>query len=245
MSDSEVLSLKTHATSDPIDLLHDARRALLVALKRSGRATIPQLAQTLSITNEAVRQHVWALEKDGWIVSDCGEEEGPEARPPGRPPAEYCLSPSADDLFAKRYADVALMFFDRLADPEQTLAAITDQRVAGLGGPGQPVEALRSIYIDGDPYIDIETSEHGYRLIERNCPYLRFALERPLFCSTTVSTLRRLTGREVVREQRFQDRDGRCAFHIYTEAPLSRVRARRRFEREPQKTFSPFTKPRL
>src|SRR6185503_17541501 len=98
---------------------------------------------------------------------------------------------------------------------------------------------LRSIYRADDSFVEVETSDRGFRLIEWNCPYLRFATERPLFCSTTVSTLRRLTGCEVVREERFQDRDGRCVFHIYLDAPMRKARKKRKFEIEPPKDTKP------
>lgn len=97
------------------------------------------------------------------------------------------------------------------------------------------MNALRAIYRDRDPDIDVERRGSDYVLIERNCPFLKVALERPGFCSTTVSTLRRLTGCEVVRERRFQDGDGRCEFHVRT-AESSPERAAVRFEPEPPRT---------
>ena len=209
----------------PIALVPESRRAILDQLKKAGSATIPQLAQALSISTEGVRQQIWQLEKEGWVISDCGPDDSDEPLR-GRPAAAYCLSRSGDDLFPKAYAQLATDVFDSLRDPVEALAALTDDRVRALAQPAaaslpQRIEALRSIYAPGDPYTTIEKSEHGYQLVERNCPYLRFALDRPLFCSTTVSTLRRLTGCEVVRETRFQDGDGAC------DSSGSRRRARR------------------
>ena len=225
----------------PIALLADARRAILSALKKVGRATIPWLAETLNLSTEAVRQQVWQLQEDGWLISDCGTENDASLRARGRPPAEYCLAPIADDLFPKNYAEVAVALFDDAGDIEKTLTRFTDDRVEKLDAklPRTPLErrirALRSIYIPDDEFTDVEKSERGYRLTERNCPYLQFAMERPLFCSTTVSALRRLTDREVVREQRFQDGDRRCVFHIYTDSRAPK----KRFEHEPPKDAKP------
>ncbi len=230
--------------STAIDLLPDARRALLSALKRAGRATIPQLAETLSVSTEAIRQQVTALQRQGWIVGDCGPDEA-DVRLPGRPPAEYCLAPLADDLFPKSYAALATRLFDELTDTESTLVRIADDTVKAVramqasDSAEDRIDALRSIYIRDDPYTEVEKSERGYRLIERNCPYLQFASERPLFCSTGVSAIRRLMNAEVVREERFQDNDGRCVFHIYTDAPISAARRKVRFETEPAKDFVP------
>jgi predicted ArsR family transcriptional regulator len=224
-----------------VDLLPDARRGLLSAIKRARWATIPQLAATLQISNEAVRQQLAVLTRDRWVVSNCGPDEDPGKRAPGRPPVEYCLSPLADDLFPKRYSEMALTLFDELPDAEATLTTITDRRLESLRqeSPATKTAALRSIYREGDAYVDVAKSKRGYRVIERNCPYLQFATERPLFCSTTVSVLRRLTGCEVVREERFQDGDARCVFHIYFDAPLDDLRKNRGFEHEPEKNFQP------
>jgi len=228
-----------------IDLLPDARRALLLVLKRAGWATIPELAQALSISTEAVRQQITFLSREGWLSSNCGPDENEGERSPGRPPTEYCLSPRGDDLFPKQYGELAVTLFDELRDPARTLAALTNERVDTLrkaipeGSARTNIDALRSIYRAGDPYVDVERSERGHRLIEWNCPYLQFASERPLFCSTTVSTLRRLTGCEVVREERFQDGDARCVFHVYLDAPVSSRRRMRNFEPEPAKDARP------
>src|SRR4051794_16654198 len=123
-----------------VDLLPDARRALLSALKRAGRATIPQLAETLLISTEAVRQQLTALQRQGWVIGDCGPDDG-DARVPGRPPAEYCLAPVADDLFPKRYADLAVTLFDALSNSDGTLATITDATVDALRDAISPVSA--------------------------------------------------------------------------------------------------------
>lgn len=225
-----------------IDLLPDARRSIMVALKQASYATIPELSAALAVSTEAIRQQLAQLQKEGWIRANCGPDETAVDRTPGRPPTQYCLSAEAEELFPKRYGELTREFFDGVPDVERKLAEMTDERVTtlqpALGGKplGEQMEALRSIYIRDDPYTDVEKSELGYRLIERNCPYLQFAAERPLFCSTTVSALRRLTSREVVREERFQDGEGRCVFHVYADAKMAR---KSRFEREPAKDARP------
>jgi predicted ArsR family transcriptional regulator len=225
-----------------IHLLSDARRTLLQALKREGWATIPELAQALSISTEAVRQQLAYLQREGWVTTNCAADEADE-RVPGRPPAAYCLTPPADDLFPKQYPELAVSLFDALSNPKRVLTELTDQRVADMRSKPNTSEALRSIYRDDDPYTEIEHDDSGYRLIEGNCPYLQFAIERPVFCSTTVSALRRLTGCEVVREERFQDGDGRCVFHVFTNAPIGPARQKRRFELEPPKNARPDGRP--
>jgi predicted ArsR family transcriptional regulator len=215
----------------PIDLVSPTRQGLLRFLKEHGWSTIPALARALSVSTEAVRQQLQQLESEGWVRSDCGPEEasaGPRRR--GRPAVEYCLSASAEDLFPKRYPQLATSLFDALDDVAY-LTALTDRRV-------ETAADLQSIYTENDPFMSVEESAHGTRLIERNCPYLQFAMQRPLFCSSTVSALRRLSGCEVVREKRFQDGDGRCVFHVMTDRPLTGARREVAFEVEPDPPLS-------
>jgi predicted ArsR family transcriptional regulator len=82
------------------------------------------------------------------------------------------------------------------------------------------LQALRGIYIDADPYTEVSQVDGELALVERNCPFLNIALRRPALCSVTVSTLSRLLGRRVTRQQRFQDGDGRCVFRVHTDQPI-------------------------
>jgi predicted ArsR family transcriptional regulator len=84
-----------------------------------------------------------------------------------------------------------------------------------------------------DAFVEVEKVPEGYRLIERNCPFLDVALARPVLCSSTVSTLTRLLGRRVVREERFQDGHGCCSFRIHEDEPVDVSTLR--FAREPER----------
>ena len=84
---------------------------------------------------------------------------------------------------------------------EKVLAAIAEGRVRdweprmrGLSLADR-VQALKAVYGDGDPYMEVEKVRGGFRLIERNCPFLNIAMQRPALCSVTVSALSRLAGR--------------------------------------------------
>ena len=228
------------ASRTVLDELPPTRGAIFQLLKLEGFASINRIAEVLGISHEAARKQVVDLQRNGWIASDCGPEEAREAVP-GRPPVRYCLTMAADQFFPKQYPELGIALLDSLAAEDMlipALASITDQRVAAHE-PGvrarplkQRMNALRSLYRDGDPHTEVKRRGADYVLIERNCPYLDVAMERPEICSTTVSALRRLTGCEVVRERRFQDGDGRCEFHVRT-ATASPENERRPFELEP------------
>lgn len=217
-------------------------------MKDEGFVSIPRIAETLRVSHEAARKHVVALQRGGWIEADCGPDEAKRREGvPGRPPVRYCLTAEGDHLFPKKYPQLLVGLLDTIAAEAganavtAVLARCTDERVAALERriPSGPMKrrmtALQAIYGDGDPFANVEKRGNDYVVIERNCPYLDFAMERPQICSTTVSTLRRLTGCEVVRERRFQDGDGRCEFHVRT-AQASPDRKQLRFEIEPPRS---------
>ena len=218
------------------DYLTETRQAILRELKRRGTATIPRISRDLGVSHEAVRRQLAELERLGWVSSDCRESDGDGPPGVGRPAVEYCLTRVGDNLFAKEYDELAMALLDSSTDPVPILTAFTNARVRSLSrrfsGKNRRVEALQAIYDVADPFIELKEDEGDFVLIERNCPYLNVALDRPLICSTTVSTLRRMTGREVVREDRFQEGDGRCTFRIKTDKRGSKAE----FEIEPPKS---------
>ena len=223
-----------------IDELSPTRREILRILKERGHATIAEIAKRLHLVHESVRKQVLDLQKAGWVTTICEvEETGPAM---GRPAADYCLTPAGDHFFPKDYDGLVLQILDAKkaahgVDAVVELAAtLTDSRVERLRervrGPSlrSKMEALRAIYIDEDEFTEVESSGRDIVLIEKCYPYLNVALEQPIVCSTTVSTLRRLLGHEVVRERRFQDGDQRCEFHVKVRKPVASAA---RFEFEP------------
>ena len=217
-------------------------------MKSEGYVSIPRIAIALGVSHEAARKHVVELQRSGWITPDC-EPDDTERRDsaPGRPPVRYCLTAEGDHLFPKKYPELLIDLIDTIGEEggaeavTAVLARFTDDRVAELEprvastSMQRKMTALQAIYGEGDPFATVEKRGSDYVVVERNCPYLTVAMERPAICSTTVSTLRRLTGCEVVRERRFQDGDGRCEFHIRT-AQASPDRKVLRFEKEPPRT---------
>lgn len=184
------------------------------------------------MTREAVRQQLVQLQREGWVESR--QDRGPARPRAGRPAISYSLTAAGDHLFPKHYDDLAMALIDGIAEklgPEalkQVLAAVADARVQQSaprlrGLPlAERVAALRGVYLAEDPFMTLEPAEGGFRLIEHNCPFLNVALNRPALCSVTVNALTRLLGVRVVREERFQNGDGRCVFRIFADEVVSR-----------------------
>ena len=204
------------------------RQSILESLKREGPLAIAQLAERLAMSGEAVRQQLVQLQREGWI--EALRERGP-AHHSGRPPTRYRLSQAGDHVFPKHYDALTVAVLDAVASElgpaalERVLATLTETRAREweprLAGRSlrERVEALRGIYDGEDPFMQVEEVAGGFRLIEHNCPFLNVAMERPALCSVTVSLLSRLLGVSVVREQRFQNGDGRCSFRVITDRP--------------------------
>lgn len=207
----------------PQDALAPTRRDILTALKRGGPSTSAELATQLDISSEAVRQHLKRLEAEGLITVE-REEVGALG---GRPAHRYSLTSAGEHVFPKRYDDLVVVLLDtvgaRLGDEalSAVLAAVVDAKVAawaprleGLTTDEARLEVLASLYVEDDPWVEVERDDEGWTLVERNCPYLEVARRRPGLCRVTEQTLSRLLGREVKRTRTFQAGHGLCAFRI-------------------------------
>lgn len=201
----------------------------MIALKREGTATISRLAAILGLTGEAVRQQLLQLQREGWV--DTKAERNERART-GRPATIYRLTEAGDHLFPKAYDALSIAMMDAVAEElgndalVRVLARVASDRIAASEPLvrdlplAERVEAMRSWYLPDDPYMEVERVNGDYRLIERNCPFLNAALDRPALCSVTVSALSRLLGVRVHREETFQNGDGRCVFRVSAQEPV-------------------------
>lgn len=206
----------------------EPRRSLLVALKLGGAQRIGDLAEAIGITYEGTRQHLQQLELQGWAFKRVERDSTP-----GRPGSRYRLTDAGDHLFPKEYEELAVALIDAAGERlgaaavrtllEEVARRKVEKWRPALEGQALPqrLEALRNIYLKDDPFCRVEHGDGDgapSRLVELNCPYLEVARRRPALCSVTVSVLRELLGRKVVRTERFQDGCGRCVFTVAEEA---------------------------
>lgn len=210
-----------------IEQLSETRRSILMSLKRNGARTASELAVESKLTSEAIRQHLMQLEREGFI-----ERYSERHRGSGRPSLKYRLTTQGEHLFPKHYDSLTVEVLDTVAEHlgpdalKRILVTMTEARVReweprlrGLG-LDQRLEALKEIYMQDDGYMDVENGADGPALIERNCPFMNVAKRRPVLCSVTVTALTRLLGVSVVREERFQNGDGRCVFRVHPNQPV-------------------------
>lgn len=225
------------------DNISDVQRQILTFIKQHGKATNGDIARHLGVSYEAVRQQLRQLEAADLVVAQKAQPKGGRA---GRPTSVYTLSPIGDHLFPKAYDDMLVDLIDTVSTtlgPEalrEVLATYTDEKVQRWTGQLQDkslaerLETLKGFYLDDDPYMAADEAEPDgdLRLVERNCPFLNVSTRRPAVCSVTVSTLSRLLGHEVTRDQKFQNGDGRCVFHVHLDRPVDEDEFRFAFEEE-------------
>ena len=80
----------------------ETTRGRIVALLRAAPRTVDELAATLDLTDNAVRPHLVALERDG-MIRQLGSRRGAGA---GKPAVIYELHPDAEPLLSRAYAPV-------------------------------------------------------------------------------------------------------------------------------------------
>ena len=194
------------------------------------------------MTGEAVRQQLLQLQREGW--SEAKVTRSSERGRTGRPATSYSLTEAGDHLFPKHYDALNVSMMDAIAEelgPEglkRVLEKITNDKAALIESNlaslplAARVAALKDWYLKDDPHMAVQQVEGGYRLIERNCPYINTAMNRPSLCSISVNALTKVLGFRVAREEKFQNGDGRCVFRVYAEEPVDPATAPFKLESE-------------
>ena len=104
------------------------RGQIITLLRRTSR-TVDELAQALSLTDNTVRAHLAALERDGIV------QQREVRRGGGKPSSVYDLTPEAEQLFPKAYDPVLQHLLEVLserisADEVETLLGEVGRRMA-------------------------------------------------------------------------------------------------------------------
>ncbi|HTW98222.1 MAG TPA: ArsR family transcriptional regulator [Acidimicrobiales bacterium] len=203
-----------------LQTMPEARRSVLVALKRAGAARAGDLAASLGLTVPAVRQQLVRLVEDGLVDHDSA------AAGRGRPAHHYRLTEAGDALFPRRYGDLASELLDYLGGPasRQVEDLFEQRRRRRLAGArrrlaGQPLEsqvAELARILDEDGYLaDIEPMEDGWRIVEHNCAILSVARGYRAACTSELGFIREaLPGARVERVSHQLDGAHVCAYEV-------------------------------
>lgn len=212
--------------SEMIDFsfLGATRSRILLLLRRAPR-TIHELAESLQLTDNAVRAHVAALERDRLVA-----QRGQRARV-RKPAITYTLGPTADALFVKPYARVfgALVeemkqrygeaeLTDALREIGAQLARERLGQVVGLKEK-QRVDAIAALIDDLGGLAEVEGGAGHYVLTGYNCPLGAVVGDHPEVCRLTEALVAGLVGSGTVRECCQRGETTTCRFAIDVESP--------------------------
>ena len=117
----------------------DSTRGRIVALLKAGQSTVDAMAESLQLTDNAVRQHLAVLERDG-IVRQTGVRRSPGA---GKPASLYELHPGAEAQLSRAYAPLLTSLVEVLgaempASQVRRLLRLAGKRVANALGGAAP-----------------------------------------------------------------------------------------------------------
>lgn len=208
------------ASSTPATM-KPSHRALLDALKRRGRATVPELAGDLALNIETIREHLKALGERGLV-----RRHGTASRGPGRPEIVFVLTPDAEALFPRREGEVLralgaylvahdhsplLRRFYQEFIGERREAALA--RVEHLEGRARLEEVARIFEEMGFmPVIDDAAGEARLRLC--HCPLRDLVDATHIPCRAEIGFLAELLGGRPKRVGYIPDGDAGCSYRL-------------------------------
>ena len=202
----------------------DATRGRLLALLREGAWTVDDLAARLELTDNAVRFHLAALEREGGVAK-AGVQRRPGA---GKPAVLYSLTRAADEAFSRAYAPVLAAFVEELRSlmSGSQLAAFLERVGKRLaGGQKATGDSLRKRVAGASELLNslggitvVERSGDDYRIVGRACPLASAVETDPCVCSVVTSLVSSVVDAEVKENC---DRSGRpkCCFEISGRKP--------------------------
>lgn len=200
----------------------DTTRSQLLSLLREGTWTVDDLAARLELTDNAVRFHLAALEREG-SVAKVGVQRHSGA---GQPAMLYSLTPAADEAFSRAYAPVLAAVVEELhvTMSGSHLTAFLERVGKRLAGEKQDTrDSLRKRVLGASDLLNslggitsVEKSgDDSYRIVGRACPLAAAVEADHCVCSVVASLVSNVVDADV-REG--CDRSGRpkCCFEIST-----------------------------
>jgi predicted ArsR family transcriptional regulator len=194
-------------------------RGQVLALLRRGAMTVDELATAIGITDNAVRLHLTALERDGIVRAEGVRREGSV----GKPATVYAVTADAQAAFSKAYEPVLTTLLVSLAgrlsgrELVELLRDVGSQlastAVSNKESLEQRVQAAASLLESLGADVAIEPSGNSYVIRGFACPLARSVKECPALCSAVEELVGGVTRAKV---QERCDRSGppKCSFLV-------------------------------
>jgi predicted ArsR family transcriptional regulator len=199
----------------------ESTRGRVLDLVRRGHHTVDDLAARLGLTDNAVRAHLAALERDGVVRA-----EGVIRAGVGKPATRYGIAPEAEPAFSAAYVPLLQTLLASLADdlPRERLTRLmrdVGRRLAATvptrrGGSGTVHDRakLAAQFLDDLGGISALHEERGrLRLVGTGCPLSAVVAGRPEVCGAVTAMLGEIVGTEV-RQCCHHGERPQCEFEI-------------------------------
>lgn len=198
----------------------ETTRGQILSLMRRGSRTVEDLAESLDLSDNAIRNHLSTLERDH-LVRQAGVRRTTGA---GKPALLYELHPDAEPLFSRAYPPVLTTLVETVVsalppDKAQDLLREVGRRLAAqLGGRATGrfdnrvrTAAATMIELGGD--VDVSRVEGTTRIRGSGCPLSVAVSQRPELCSAMEALVSEITGANAKTCCEHGERP-RCCFEI-------------------------------
>jgi predicted ArsR family transcriptional regulator len=200
------------------------RRKIVKLLKTEGAMDSATLASRLKVTPMAVRQHLYALERDRLV--DAQTRPGPI----GRPAKLWRLTPAADRLFPDAYAELSVSLINTVNDAfgPTGMTRLLDARLVkqtaeyrarvDRGAPlKKRLQQLARVRSEEGYMAEVHPAGgNAFSFVENHCPICAAATACQGFCASELDLFRKVLGPDVhiAREEHIIAGDRRCAYRV-------------------------------
>ena len=201
-----------------LEKLTGESQAQLLTLLRHADHSVSGLAARLGLSDNAVRTHINALERNGLI-----EPAGVQRDTGGKPARMYRLTAQGEELFPKAYATILgelTREIGRQEGPERALELLeavgrrVAQSVAVSGDLEERVKSAAGLLEQLGGTVQVTADERGgWRLNGHGCPLALVTARHPEVCELARGLVQEITGGSVTE---CCDRSARprCGFQI-------------------------------
>ncbi len=196
----------------------ESTRGRIILLLRDSAKTVNELAEEMKITDNAVRAHLLALERDG-LVAQSGMTKGFR-----KPHYVYSLTDDARHLFPTAYDSLLNKLLSVLKHSLSPKALLNTLRDVGRGiARDNTGSAANSLDARLDKTLSaleglggkahIVRQKNSLRIESDGCPFAEVVAEHPEVCKITESVVAEIVGEKVTEKC---DRTGspKCRFQV-------------------------------
>jgi len=193
---------------------------ILKLLQQRGELRIKDIEAALGVTSTAVRQQLNALLAENLVASTTVREKR------GRPHAIYRLSDKGQALFARGYANLAIVLLEEIlevAEPElaqqlfrRVSTRLGEQYTDQMLGEAlrERLEALVSRLHTHGIITQVDEADDLFVLTEYGCPYFRVAQQHREVCEMEIEAMEQALGTEVTLCHSQLDGHHGCQFQV-------------------------------